>query len=275
MNEWHLKVPKTLHVYYGGEKLPYIRMLTVKSFLFHNPDWKVVVWVPKDVGSLRTWKSRELNYPVLCEDCTPELMGLDIERREFDATKFGFPSSMAEVHKSDFLRLFLLATEGGVWSDMDIIYFKPMTSLAVNTIANKDKETFVCISHYGHSAGFLMSAPDSRYYEILTSLARTSYNPDLYQGIGATMFNEHFPKFSDVEAVSPSANIDMDAVYAHDAMKIPDILNGTPSRFTDASIGIHWYAGHPLWGKFIKDTNGGKGDLEDNIIGNVLRAWNE
>ena len=274
MKEWFLKVPKTLHVYFGGERLPYIRMLTVKSFIKHNPDWKVVVWVPKEPSTLRTWSSKELNYPVLCEDCTPELMGLAIEKREVDMSPFGLPDTMSEVHKSDFIRLHILATEGGLWSDMDIIYFKPMTALAVNSEENRDKETFVCISHYGHSAGFLMSAPGSGYYKQLTELALKNYNPNLYQGIGATMFNEHFPKFRNVEAISPSANIDMDAVYAHDAMNIKKILDGSPPEFTEKSIGIHWYAGHPLWGAFIKDTNGGKGDLQDNIISNIIRVWN-
>jgi len=272
---WELNVPKTLHVYFGGEKLPYMRMLTVKSFIHHNPDWKVVVWVPSEASSMRTWTSRELNYPVLCDDHTEELMSLDIERREFNATKFGFPKTMSEVHKSDFLRLFLLATEGGVWSDMDIIYFKPMSSLEANTIANKDKETFVCISHYGHSAGFLMSAPDSLYYDRLTGFAKMSYNPDLYQGIGATMFNETFPKFSDVEAISPAVNIGMDAVYAHNALNIASIVDGSPPLFTDNTIGIHWYAGHPLWGDFIKDTNGGKENIGDNVIGTILKTWDK
>jgi hypothetical protein len=66
-------------------------------------------------------------------------------------------------------------------------------------------------------------------------------------------------------------NIDMDAVYAHNALNIPDILNGKPSHFTDNSIGIHWYGGHPLWGNFIKETNGGLSNLPNNVIGNVLR----
>jgi hypothetical protein len=66
----------------------------------------------------------------------------------------------------------------------------------------------------------------------------------------------------------------MDAVYAHDAMHIKDILDGTPARFTNKSIGIHWYAGHPLWGEFIRDTDGGKANLPDSVISSVLKTIN-
>lgn len=268
---WNLRVEKKLHVYWGGGTLPYIRFLTVKSFMHHNPDWEVKLWLPQQPSVKRTWESRELNYPVLCNDCTPSLMALPVTITEVDFRQFGFENTISEVHKSDFLRLFLLSHEGGLWSDMDIIYFKPMTELAVNIPENKDKQVFVCISHYGHSAGFLMAVKGNKYYELLTTMAKNNFDPKKYQGIGATMFNEQLPSLESINIISPAVNIDMDAVYIHDAMHIKDILDGTPPRFTSKSIGIHWYAGHPLWGEFIKNTNGGKEDLGNNIISNVIK----
>jgi hypothetical protein len=271
MKEWLLSVPKVAHFYWGGGTLPYMRMMTVKSFMRFNPDWKVKLYLPTQQADKGEWNTKELSYPVICQDCTDELMGLDIEKVYVGFAQYGFDDTMFEVHKSDFLRLYLLANEGGVWSDMDILYFKPMTELAVNNPENVNKDTFVCISSYGHSAGFLMSAPGSGFFQKTVELAKENYDPSRYQGIGATMFNERFPKFSDVCRYSPAVNIDMDAVYAHNAMRIQDIINGTPPKFTDKSIGIHWYAGHRQWGMFMRDTNGGKGNLsKDNVIGSVL-----
>jgi mannosyltransferase OCH1-like enzyme len=269
--EWHLKVPRELHVYWGGGVMPYIRYLTVKTFIDHNPDWKVILWLPEQPSVQRTWTSRELNYTVECDDYFVKLDDLEIEKKYVDFSQFGFSNSISEVHKSDYLRLYLLATQGGVWSDMDIIYFKPIENLAVNIPENNNKDTFVCIGGYGHSAGFLMSAPNSIYYKILTDKCKREFNPVGYQSIGATMFNNYYRNFDAINNISPSVNIDMEAVYQHDALHIPDILNGTPARFTRNSIGIHWYAGHPLWGAFIKNTNGGLVNLPDNIIGNVLK----
>lgn len=268
--EWKLDVPKIAHFYWGGDIMSYIRYMTIPSFIKQNPDWRVILWEPSEVSVKRTWASRELNYDVQCDDYYPKLEELPIERHKVDFTEWGFPRSISEVHKSDFLRLYLLATMGGVWSDMDILYFKPMTELAVNKEENAHKESYVCISHYGHSAGFLMSTPGSAYYARLVELAKKNYLPTEYQGIGATMFNQYFPKVSDIEKISSVVNIDMAAVYAHNALSISDIIDGKPSRFSPYSIGIHWYAGHPLWANFIKNTNGGLVNLHPSVITEVL-----
>ena len=53
---------------------------------------------------------------------------------QVDFQIYNFNNDMPEVHKSDFLRLELLSTIGGLWSDMDIIYFKPMNSLYFNCL---------------------------------------------------------------------------------------------------------------------------------------------
>jgi hypothetical protein len=63
----------------------------------------------------------------------------------------------------------------------------------------------------------------------------------------------------------------MDVVYAHDASHIPELLNGSPPRFNDESIGVHWYAGYGAWEEFIRKTDGGLINLPNTIIGNLLR----
>jgi hypothetical protein len=65
--------------------------------------------------------------------------------------------------------------------------------------------------------------------------------------------------------------MEMDTVYSKNAGQIPDLLNGAPPIFTDGSIGVHWYAGHPIWGDYIKKTNGGLINLSDNIIDNIIK----
>ena len=274
--EWNLsKIPKTLHTYWAGDKLSYMRYLTIKSFVHLNPDWKVTVWMPQRTAEKRTWTTDHNAYEVECEDYYNKLWDLPVRKYAVDFTRYGFDAT-SEIHRSDFLRMYLLYTLGGVWSDMDIIYFKPMTSLAVNTPENKDKETFVCMrnhSAYIHSGGFLMSAIGSAYFGSLLEKVKAEYNPLVYQCIGVDMYNKYFPKFENVEAVSPAVNIEMDAVYAHDALHVKGMLgNGTP-MFTDKSIGIHWYAGNTLWKDFIKSTNGGLENIPDCIIGDVIKLY--
>lgn len=82
------------------------------------------------------------------------------------------------------------------------------------------------------------------------------------------MFNKYNPT---IESIPNAVNIDMDAVYAHDALHVKDLIDGTPPKFTNKSIGVHWYGGNSIWGKFIKETNGGLTNLTDSVIGDLLR----
>jgi hypothetical protein len=262
---WNLSVPKIFHVYWGGGVLPYLRYLTVKSFQKLNSDWKIILWIPKIHTKENTWNSHELEYPVNCKDYYSELLKLD-NVHEVDFEDMGFKNTASEAHKSDFLRMYLLYTVGGIWSDTDIIYFKPITTLEFNIPENSDKETFVCICHYGHSVGFIMSAKGSVFYKKMSEVSGASYNPNDYQCLGSTMFNKYFPTLATIEKISPAINMKMDVVYSHDADHIKELLTNRRPNFTDNSIGCHWYAGHKQWGAFFESTNGGLSNLPDSII---------
>lgn len=274
MNPWHLSIPKILHVYWGFDTLPYMRYLTVKSFIHFNPDWKVVLWKPEGRSVKNTWKSNHQSYSVDCDDYLANLLGITPYILPIKAADFNIPEGITDVHISDFLRLQVLSTTGGVWSDMDVIYFKPITELKVNTEDNKYIDTFVCMrdhNAYIHSGGFLMADMYSRYYECLKVMAKSYYNIEDYQCVGVNMYNKVFSTLDSVQRYTNAENIGMDAVYAHDALHVKELINGAPLMFTKDSIGCHWYGGHPQWGKFIKDTNGGLTNLPDCVIGNLIK----
>jgi mannosyltransferase OCH1-like enzyme len=270
-NKWHLSVPKILHVYWGGERMPFIRYMTIKSFMDQNPDWQVMFWYPKHLFVKLTWDTFELKYDVTCDDYLPELMKLPIKKGAIDFVDFGYKNNIPESYKSDFIRDNMLYIFGGAWADSDVLFFKPMTALEVNKPENKGRETFVCIGSYGHSNGFLMGTKNNAFFGRMSSLIINEYNPADYQSTGPSFYNKHYPTIESINKISSVVNMKMDVVYAHNAGSIAELLNGTSPRFTSGSIGCHWYAGHPLWGKFMKDTNGGKINLPNNIIGNLLK----
>ena len=268
--KWHLKVPKILHVYWGTGSLPYLRYLTVQTFLMHNPDWQVIVWQPKYPAKVVTWDTKELDYAQDWVDTRPQLFDLPIKQEFVDFEKFGLSNEMSEVHKSDYLRYWVLHNYGGVWSDMDILYLCQIAYLLVNKAGNSEKETFVCISPaYGHSIGFLMAAKGSIYFKQLLDVVEC--NPTKYQSLGADACNANFPTLNHINAISPAVNIGMEAVYAYDARYIRLIYGSTINKFKLGSIGLHWFAGHQMAGKFLKDTSGGVINIPKNVIGNVIR----
>ena len=186
---------------------------------------------------------------------------------------YGYPNEIPEVHKSDILRLKLLSTVGGVWSDMDIFYFRPMSSLTVNHKKNGGIETFYCNREYGHSIGFLMASPKNRFFSELSKGVKEAfkYRPPNYQSFGATMYNRYFRGGGSVEAWTPAINISMDVVYAHRAGDTVELLSNEKPKFTRESIGIHWYAGDPDWKDFLIKTDGGLKNVPKCIIGKLIK----
>ncbi len=273
--EWNLNIPKIIHLYWGGGILYYLRYLTVKSFMRLNPDWEVRLYYPKYPTTHISWWTEEQKHDIKCKDFINELMSLPITKIQVDFEDYGFNNNISEVHKSDFIRLVNLSTAGGLWSDMDIIYFRPMNSLYFNTIENKNIETFYCDHNYGHSIGFLLSSQGNRFFNRLVGIAMKEFNPQLYQTMGAVIFKKYFSSAESINILTPAFNMLMDVIYAHDASFIPEILYRNNPKFTENSIGLHWYAGSSLWHKFIEETNGGLINLPNTIIGNLIKNENK
>jgi hypothetical protein len=202
----------------------------------------------------------------VCKDYFEDVLKLKVIKNEVDFGALGARRNMAEVHKNDYIRVHALKLYGGLWSDMDIIYFKPMTELAVNKPDNKDKKVFVCIGDYGHSTGFNMATPESEFFTFLSENLNKEYLPSAYQCWGPDMWNKYFKTLKHIKG---GCEIGMDAVYAHNAHQVKELL-GNKARFTEHSIGCHWYGGNTLWPDFWNKTAGGEKKLPKSIIQELI-----
>lgn len=268
---WKLnQIPKIMHIYWGGERLSYMRFITFKSFMKLNPDWDIWLWMPQDVVEKVTWASRENDYSVVCNNFMLALLSLPIKQIYVDFKDSEIGSDASEVHRADYIRIYSMYEYGGAWADTDIIFFKPMDDLSVNIDNNRKKDEFVTICSYGHSTGFLMSAPKGRFWGKLKDNIKREFVSTHYQCIGPCMLNKYFPT---LQSIPNAVNIPMDAVYRYNFHGVDDLIKKRQSDFTDGSIGCHWYGGNTLWAEFIKKTNGGLMNLPDCIIGNLLRPY--
>lgn len=267
--KWFLNVPKKLHLFWSGGKLPYLRYLTAYTFKKLNPEWEINLWTSQFKFRTRTWNTGELNYPETWEDWTDKLYRIcdNIYAVDFKS-EFGIENNISEVHKSDLLRYWFLNKEGGVYSDTDIIYFRPITALEVNNKQNRLVETYVCISIYGHSNGFFMSVKDSEFFGDMFEQAKRC-ELTKYQSNGPDLCNRLFPTLESINKISPAVDIGMNAVYYYNAQYIERLYREKEPMFHANSIGCHWYAGHPLSGNFLNNTNGGLKNLPDNIMGKL------
>jgi len=256
--KWHLKeIPKIAHFYWGEEKLPYLRYLTIASFRKYNPDWKIRVYYPKYRQLKKTWNSKEHKYKVIVEkDYWEELKNLRITFVEVDFKSLDLSNDLSEVHKSDYLRWFLLANIGGLWSDMDIIYIDSMINMEINSEKNMHMNTLLCY-HWlrENSIGFILSSLDNAYFKsIWEQSQKWKYDSTLYQTVGSRLMNR-FPKSPEqIKDKFPKleiGNMSMDTVYPYNSNMIPILHADKLNLLSKNTIGVHWYAGHIHSGEFV------------------------
>jgi len=259
---WHLeKIPKILNTYWGNSKLPYLRLLTIRSFVHHNPDWTVRLYYPKIIydGPMRDSKSEDFEFTG--KDYWKDVPE-SVEQIEIDFDDIIDTSLLEECQhghitsfKAGFTRQHLLSTTGGFWSDMDIIYLKPMLSLVLNTPENAHLDTLVCIGSRLHSVAFMGTSPANEYAQYTFKKAQRRFQPGVYQAIGVKIVNDEFPAMKFIKKKFPNlhvGNIPMDVVYPYDTGTFEEIFESEDvCRITKNSIGLHWYAGHKLAKSYI------------------------
>lgn len=274
------KIPKLAYFYWGAPVLPYLRYMCLKSFIQYNPEWKVTLFTPSHLTTGVTWGTHENEEPIDTIDYFDRLGDLNIEVRQFNMESIGYSNDLPEVVKSDLLRLYLLSNSGGLWSDNDILYIRPIA----NTLKPTDHTSFFCYRRGGvtqedtpkngclyHSIGFLMSEENGSRFNDLFFGAKNVINTGLYQSVGSPYYGEL------VDMNEPGIfNIDINMVYPSRA---PQSMFESPAghhvyEIRPETIGWHWYGGHPTAGKYQNLMTEDTYKNMDNVIAHCLRLIN-
>lgn len=284
---WHLsRIPRIAHFYWGGERTSYLRYLSVASFRQANPDWEVRVYVPATVSSAdraAAWVTRECyeGTQFFGRDYTRDLFALpDVQFVEVSFERWPGIAAARETFKADLFRWHILSTAGGLYSDADIVYHRPMSAANFNTPANRDAEVGYCQHHGHHFIGFLLAAPQAALFRRIAAAAPASFDERNYQSIGAHLLNVGYP--TDAAMVEQHGafgrfNVSMDVVYAYDwrvidRMHAPGDLSSLPAD----AIGIHWYGGansSQQYNALVTHENCGRfGSILDQLVAAVSRT---
>jgi len=269
---------KTCHFFWSGNSLPFIYYLSILSFRRLNPDWKICLYSSFDDLKLPTWSTNEQanSCQSLSRDYTSDCRDLADEYIVFDFRDLGFANNLHPVHKADILRQYLMFSKGGLWSDMDIIWTKPMADFEEEILQNVD--TVLCFRRevFLSATAFSLGNENPIYRSILEEIKRRydlkSGNIDRYQifgpsvlkatGIGNIIFcwrdtNEHFtidripkPSILSFDSLGQKiVNIREKYFYPYWFDRIDDFFKAKGavdlSPIKD-SIGIHWFGGSPL-----------------------------
>lgn len=251
----NFKFPKILHLYWGKNKpLSYMKYLTVVSFSKLNPDWKIIVYFPNIINKEISWNtSEQISYNYNDIDYFDRLN--EIPNLIFKKTEFKTDKNLSEVHKSDLLRLNVLSTIGGIWSDFDIFYVKPINSFSFT----KNKDTFICYHNFYHSIGFLISGGNNQFFNKLLELAIYNINniDNLkYQDVGGSLYS-YFFRYSTKNAIEYSkkfnvniSNIPFSLVYPFNWKQCDLMFENLNFSLPENTIGIHWFAGNEKVSKY-------------------------
>lgn len=271
-------IPRIAHFYWGADTLPLLRFATLWSFREYNPDWQIILYQPLRLTKEKTWRTAEQKDGFEeGQDWSHKLDEIRVTRKIVTMKDFRFTDTASEVTKSDLLRWHLLAEQGGLWSDMDILYVKPISAF----LTQPESDTYVCHTnppsrgrrgahryHY-HSIGFLLSSGNNPFYRRLSQVAVDHYCPRDYQSLGSLLIGSYYPPERISKAV---VNIPMEVVYPYDSLHIPAIFGESTEALPQESIGLHWYGGHRLSSEFQRqlEYNGGPPDC---LLGRLLKEF--
>lgn len=240
-----MSIPRILHLYWGrNQPLSYLRALTIKTFQALNPDWQVKLWVSKYTSAHSTWKTGEHPNHYKGYDYLQ-----DLDCQVFDFAAVGIPENLPEVHKSDLLRWYLLGTEGGIWSDMDIIYSKPITkNMEENWCgAGLCKYDANRMGKEYQAIGFLTSeGPWGKlFFTQLFNLGLSKVHTNLtYQAFGAELLDEFLLTWKNGARTPFYHNPEL-VYYYHTCFDMKRYFESTGLPLKLACLGYHWYAGNP------------------------------
>lgn len=228
----------TAHLYWGGGRLSYLQHLTIISFKKHNPDWDIILWMPKTISFFKpTWDTNEQVAEYTGKDYLAAIKELcTVKLIDFD--KYG-AQHLHEVQKSDFIRWHILYRYGGVWSDMDILYIKP--------IPKWNFDTSLVYDGYHHLIGFYITKSHQRIFKELFAEAKNRVlNPfdNGYQFFGSRMVNSVLHGNETSKYATNIVTLPMQVVYPYTSDQVDEIFLSDIDRVTDETIGIHWYNGH-------------------------------
>jgi hypothetical protein len=238
--------PRIFHTYWGmNAPLSYLRYLTIKSFQKLNPDWTIKVWTPKVPSLHTTWNTGEQLDLYHGHDYMKELWEF-VDVVDFES--IGIPNETPEVHKSDLLRWYLLGTYGGIWSDMDILYIKPIADHQTDSWigAGLCKTKAIPGSDQLFSViGFLTSAGAGQiFFKQLFDYGVEQLPQSAYQAFGALLLDSFARHWMPCKNVPFMHNPDIVYPYCT-GTDIQKYFNDFPIGYSDATNGFHWFAGNP------------------------------
>lgn len=266
-----MAIPKRIFFFWGNATMSWCRYMTLYSFRKLHPDWEIVLYFNDCQVRKKQWGKEHNEQDYFSwkgEDYFHKLQDLNIKFEAWSvagnelAPRFQNELGLAPPHKSDLLQWCKLYEEGGIYSDMDILYVRPLDTFW--TALNEEGVTGCIGCHNGTiTIGWMASQPGNDLFRDIFKVAVRNYNPRKYQSTGAMSVYSLFETKAE-EGALPLSKI-QEAYPKEKLIAFPEqqfylFRNGIHKIWNEnvqlpkEVLGIHWYGGHPLsqgWNRLL------------------------
>ena len=249
-----IMIPNQIAFFWSGGPLSWLRYLTLKTFCDLNPTWGIYLYVAQSDFHEEVWRTPETqdytNYDLT--DWMPTVVSeLPVEIRIADH----LPRGLSPIHQCDMFQWWWLSKHGGWYSDLDILYLRPMDDLCESA---GEADMVFSFPRGDFTIGFLGCVPGNKFYDFLYATCQENEFmwdgkslDTYYQGFGihliqAALQHTHGPTMAariqqeyghSYYEVGPN-----DSVYPWNWTKINRIWEES-HEVPSGQLGIHWFAG--------------------------------
>ena len=251
---------RRMNFFWGNDRMSWLRYMTIYSFCKLNPDWSVTLHRCPDRGiTNKYWVEKN------CQDFHsydgPDYSG-ETEKLNLDVVEWTPPVNRPELGPSHLSNLFkwgLMATDGGWYADLDILWVRPMAHYLDTVEFSEDMA--ICYRRGYFSIGLLASRGNIGLFRHVLNVANNATS-ECYQSAGVTALYTAMSCpvhvdgtpvegncLSKIRGMNPGLtihNFPMRLVYPWDSLNVPELFLARHTDLPERTIGLHWYAGHPL-----------------------------
>lgn len=262
------KIPKVCHLFWESRPMSYLQTLTITTFHKQNPDWDILIYTPiqKDTCTVRyVAEYKGVDYFHTVRNL-PYVHIINV-----DISDYGINEKLHNILRSDILRYNLLYNIGGVWSDFDVLWLRPIEKLfelkSLGKVTTKDFGTFVCRNKWNtefNNISILISARKHPLYKKLIDtcmkIQDDCKNTDTlqHQAFGTTMLDnlwqtaqQTIEEFNDVVAFPYYT------FYPYSIFKLEELYKQTKveKALQPETIALHWWFGHKYSKEYVNGEN--------------------
>lgn len=247
-------------MYWDRSPMSILQALTAVSFNRYNPDWEINVYVPKQsyTGNSKyipNYVGKDYFYLV------EQIKAVNIV--EVNLNDYSIDTGLHNILRSDILRYHLLYDVGGVWSDFDVIWLKPMEHFRnieyygdtpineVSTIVSLIKE-----KGGGHSIGIMVHSKHDQYALALINLTKQVKPPYGHETFGSVMISSVYPTLDSLAGFENLIGVKHETYYPYDIHPPNPTFNklyleNDLSYINNNVMCLHWYNGKELSKQYV------------------------